>query len=63
MDLTKLSDKEILKIANPIWDNIAYSSNKQDYDSFSKDLSKEAKKLATRDLIIKQWIILYRIYT
>jgi len=34
MDLTKLSDEELLKIANPIWDDIVKIKNAMDYESF-----------------------------
>ena len=37
MDLIKKSDEAILKIANPIWDNLINCSNKKDYSGFTKD--------------------------
>ena len=37
MNLLDKSDKEILEIANPLWDNLLNSSNNKDYGSFKKD--------------------------
>ena len=39
MDLLKKSDKEILEIASPLWDNLIICSNSQDYFGFTKDFS------------------------
>ena len=37
MKLLEKSDKEILEIAQPIWDNLVKSSNIKDYGTFTKD--------------------------
>ena len=39
MKLLDKSDKEILEIAQPIWDNLVKSSNIKDYGGFTKDFS------------------------
>ena len=47
MDLLDKSDDEIIKIANPIWENLVRSSNNKDYGSFTKDFSSQ--------MLGKQW--------
>ena len=37
MKLLEKTNEEILKIANPIWDNLVKSSNVKDYSGFTKD--------------------------
>jgi hypothetical protein len=39
MNLLEKSDEEILEIANPLWDDLVKSSNKQDYFEFVKNFS------------------------
>ena len=41
MKLLEKSDKEILEIAQPIWDNLVRSSNIKDYGTFTKDFSSQ----------------------
>ena len=41
MNLVEMTDEEILKIANPIWNGLVESSNKKDYGGFTKHFSKE----------------------
>ena len=55
MKLLEKTDKEILEIAEPLWDNLVKSSNIKDYGGFTKDFS--AKKLfgANEVEIGKQW--------
>ncbi|MEE8343537.1 MAG: hypothetical protein V3R51_07005 [Gammaproteobacteria bacterium] len=55
MKFVEKSDEEILKIANPIWDNLVDSSNKKDYLNFSKLFSKEMLKGANEIAIANQW--------
>ena len=45
MELTKKSDKEIIEIANPFWDELIKSSNKKDYNAFTRNFSKETKRI------------------
>ena len=41
MDLLNKSDDEILEIANPFWDDLITSSNKKDYNAFTRNFSKD----------------------
>ena len=55
MNLLEKTDEEILEIADPLWDALVESSNKQDYLGFIKHFSK-AMMLAASDVEIgKQW--------
>ena len=55
MNLVEMTDEEILKIANPIWDGLIESSNKKDYGGFTKHFSKEMLFGANEVEIGKQW--------
>ena len=55
MDLIKKSDEAILKIANPIWDNLINCSNKKDYSGFTKDFSSQMLYGANEVELGKQW--------
>ena len=55
MNLVDMTDDEILKIANPIWDGLVESSNKKDYGCFTKHFSKEMLFGANEVEIGKQW--------
>tara|TARA_Y100000741_G_scaffold203207_1_gene154519 strand:+ start:150 stop:500 length:351 start_codon:yes stop_codon:yes gene_type:complete len=55
MNLVDMTDDEILKIANPIWDGLIESSNKKDYGGFTKHFSKEMLFGANEVEIGKQW--------
>ena len=39
MKLLEKTDKEILEIANPIWDDLVKYSNSKDYSGFTKHFS------------------------
>ena len=39
MKLLEKTDKQILEIANPIWDNLVQCSNSKDYSGFTKHFS------------------------
>ena len=41
MSLLKKTDEEILEIANPLWDDLIASSNKKDYNGFTRNFSKK----------------------
>ena len=41
MKLLDKTDKEIIEIAKPIWDNLVKSSNIKDYGGFTKDFSSQ----------------------
>ncbi len=55
MDLIKKSDDEIIKIADPIWENLVRSSNNKDYGSFTKDFSSQMLYGANEVELGKQW--------
>ena len=55
MDFIKKSDDEIIKIANPIWENLVRSSNNKDYGSFTKDFSSQMLYGANEVELGKQW--------
>ena len=55
MDFIKKSDDEIIKIANPIWENLVKSSNNKDYGSFTKDFSSQMLYGANEVELGKQW--------
>ena len=55
MNFIKKTDDEIIKIANPIWDDLIKSSNNQDYGSFTKDFSSQMLYGANEVELGKQW--------
>ena len=55
MNLLDKSDDEIIKIANPIWENLVRSSNNKDYGSFTKDFSSQMLYGANEVELGKQW--------
>ena len=55
MNFLDKSDDEIIKIANPIWDNLVRSSNNKDYGSFTKDFSSQMLYGANEVELGKQW--------
>ena len=55
MNLIDKSDDEIIKIANPIWENLIRSSNNKDYGSFTKDFSSQMLYGANEVELGKQW--------
>tara|TARA_Y100000816_G_C25767975_1_gene403252 strand:+ start:88 stop:438 length:351 start_codon:yes stop_codon:yes gene_type:complete len=55
MDLLDKSDDEILKIANPFWDDLIKSSNKKDYNGFTRNFSKDMLMASNEVEIGKQW--------
>ena len=55
MDLLKKTDEEIIKIANPIWDNLVKASNIKDYGGFTKDFSSQMLFGANEVELGKQW--------
>ena len=55
MKLLEKSDKEILEIAQPIWDNLVKSSNIKDYGTFTKDFSSQMLFGANEVELGKQW--------
>jgi len=55
MKLLEKTDKEILEIANPIWDNLVLCSNNKDYSGFTKHLSAQMLYGANEVELGKQW--------
>ena len=55
MEFIKKSDKEIQKIAQPIWDNLVKTSNIKDYGGFTKDFSSQMLYGANEVELGKQW--------
>ena len=55
MSFLKKSDEEIIKIANPIWDNLVQCSNSKDYSGFTKDFSAQMLYGANEVELGKQW--------
>ena len=55
MKLLEKTDEEILKIANPIWDDLIKYSNNRDYSGFTKHFSTQMLYGANEVEIGKQW--------
>jgi len=55
MKLLEKTDKEILDIANPIWDDLVTYSNNKDYSGFTKHFSAQMLYGANEVEIGKQW--------
>ena len=55
MKILDKSDKEIIEIAKPIWDNLVRSSNIKDYGGFTKDFSSQMLYGANEVELGKQW--------
>jgi len=55
MKLLEKTDKEILEIANPIWDNLIKCSNNKDYSGFTRDFSSQMLYGASEVELGKQW--------
>ena len=55
MNLQDKTDEEIVKIANPLWDNLIKCSNNKDYSGFTKDFSAQMLYGANEVELGKQW--------
>ena len=55
MSIVDKSDEEIIKIADPIWENMVRCSNMKDYGGFTKDLSSQILYGANEVELGKQW--------
>ena len=55
MSITEKSDEEIIKIAEPIWENMVKCSNMKDYGGFTKDFSSQMLYGANEVELGKQW--------
>ena len=55
MNLLNKTDEEIIKIANPIWDNLVKASNQKNYREFTRDFSSQMLFGANEVELGKQW--------
>ena len=55
MNLQDKTDEEIIKIADPLWDNLIKCSNNKDYSGFTKDFSAQMFYGANEIELGKQW--------
>ena len=55
MNLLDKTDKEIIEIANPIWENLVKTSNIKNYSGFTKDFSAQMLYGANEVELGKQW--------
>ena len=55
MKLLEKTDKEILEIANPIWNDLVKYSNNRDYSGFTKNFSAQMLYGANEVELGKQW--------
>ena len=55
MSLLEKPDEEIIKIADPIWNNLVKSSNIKDYGGFTRDFSSQMLYGANEVELGKQW--------
>ena len=55
MKLLELTDQEILKIADPLWDELIKASNNKDYGGFTKNFSKTMLMGTDEVTLGKQW--------
>ena len=55
MDLLNKTDEEIIKIANPIWENLIRTSNQKNYGGFTRDFSSQMLFGANEVELGKQW--------
>ena len=55
MPLLDKTDKEIIEIAKPIWNNLIKSSNQKNYSGFTKDFSAQMLYGTSEVELGKQW--------
>lgn len=55
MNIIELSDEEILKAANPYWDDLVKYSNNKNYGAFTRNFSHQMKLAANEVEIGKQF--------
>jgi len=55
MKLLDKTDEEILKIANPLWDDLVKNSNNKNYSGFTKNFSAQMLYGANEVELGKQW--------
>ncbi|RUM73139.1 MAG: hypothetical protein DSZ09_00315 [Sulfurovum sp.] len=55
MNIIELSDEDILKVANPYWDDLVKYSNNKNYGAFTRNFSHDMKLAANEVEIGKQF--------
>ncbi|MCF6189384.1 MAG: hypothetical protein L3J51_02775 [Cocleimonas sp.] len=55
MNIIELSDEDILKVANPYWDDLVKYSNNKNYGAFTRNFSHQMKVAANEVEIGKQF--------
>ena len=55
MKLLELTEQEILKVADPLWDDLIKTSNNKDYGGFTKNFSKTLLMGTDEVTLGKQW--------
>ena len=55
MKILDKTDEEILKIANPLWDDLVKNSNNKNYSGFTKNFSAQMLYGANEVELGKQW--------
>lgn len=55
MNITDLTDEDLLKVANPYWDDLVKYSNNKNYGAFTRHFSYEMKIAANEVEIGKQF--------
>ena len=55
MNIIELSDEDILKVANPYWDDLVKYSNNKNYGAFTRNFSHDMKLAANEIEIGKQF--------
>jgi hypothetical protein len=55
MNIIDLPDEDILKVANPYWDDLVKYSNNKNYGAFTRHFSHQMKLAANEVEIVKQF--------
>ncbi|MDD8060784.1 MULTISPECIES: DUF3887 domain-containing protein [Shewanella] len=55
MDFDKLTDEEILNIANPLMDNLMEGSSERNHQKHTRDFTDRLKAIVTEENLLKQW--------
>ena len=55
MDFDKLTNEEILNIANPLMNNLMDGSSERNYQKHTRDFTKRLKAIVTEDNFLAQW--------
>jgi len=55
MGFNKLTDDEILNIANPIMDNLMEGSSERNHEKHTRDFTQRLKAIVTKENLLEQW--------